>query len=179
MLVNRERNYTFEEIRDKYLYIVYRIHERYNLDEDALADLVIAYCECIQKNLGRTDFYWSGRLQNHVDQCAKRMLQKQECTQASPECVSYDTVSEIVCYDLWGDEYQYQAQLRAVIEEVLETLTTRESQVLHMLFFEGESQSACGEYFHVCRERIRKIEAKALRKLRHPSRSKCLKSFLR
>lgn len=51
MLVNREKDYTFEEIRDKYLYIVYRIHERYNLGEDALADLVIAYCECIRKIL--------------------------------------------------------------------------------------------------------------------------------
>ena len=179
MLVNREKDYTFEEIRDKYLYIVYRIHERYNLGEDALADLVIAYCECIQKNLGRTDFRWSGKLQTCVDQCAKRMLRKQECTPVSLECVSYDTVSEIICYDLCGGEGQYQAQMREVIEEVLETLTTRERQVLHMLFFEGESQSACGEYFHVCRERIRQIEAKALRKLRHPSRSKCLKSFLR
>lgn len=81
------------------------------------------------------------------------MLRKQECTPVSLECVSYDTVSEIICYDLCGGEGQYQAQMREVIEEVLETLTTRERQVLHMLFFEGESQSACGEYF-MCVESV-------------------------
>ena len=65
---------------------------------------------------------------------------------------------------------------------VLTTLTPREEKVLRMRFGIGEKSDhtleEVGEDFEVTRERIRQIEAKALRKLRHPSRSKQLKSFL-
>ncbi len=65
---------------------------------------------------------------------------------------------------------------------VLESLTPREEKVLRMRFGIGEKSDhtleEVGEDFEVTRERIRQIEAKALRKLRHPSRSKQLKSFL-
>jgi len=66
--------------------------------------------------------------------------------------------------------------------EVLSTLTPREAQVLKMRFGIGERSNhtleEVGKDFEVTRERIRQIEAKALRKLRHPSRSKLLKAFV-
>ena len=72
--------------------------------------------------------------------------------------------------------------LREQLGEVLETLTLREKKVLELRFGleDGRSRTleAVGQHFGVTRERIRQIEAKALRKLRHPSRSKRLKDFL-
>jgi RNA polymerase primary sigma factor len=66
--------------------------------------------------------------------------------------------------------------------KILTTLTPREEKVLRMRFGIGEKSDhtleEVGRDFHVTRERIRQIEAKALRKLRHPSRSKKLRSFL-
>ena len=72
--------------------------------------------------------------------------------------------------------------LREQLGEVLETLTVREKRVLELRFGleDGRSRTLeeVGQHFGVTRERIRQIEAKALRKLRHPSRSKKLKDFL-
>ena len=72
--------------------------------------------------------------------------------------------------------------LREQLEEVLETLTDREKNVLRLRFGleDGRSRTLeeVGQTFGVTRERIRQIEAKALRKLRHPSRSKVLRDFL-
>src|SRR5947209_3184724 len=74
------------------------------------------------------------------------------------------------------------ASLRDVTKEVLDTLTPREAKVLRMRFgiemSTDHTLAEVGEQFDVTRERIRQIEAKALRKLRHPSRSERLKSFL-
>lgn len=73
--------------------------------------------------------------------------------------------------------------LREKLDEVLQTLTDREQQVLRMRFGlddhgQARTLEEVGKAFNVTRERIRQIEAKALRKLRHPSRSKVLKDFL-
>jgi len=72
--------------------------------------------------------------------------------------------------------------LKEQLEEVLETLTPREKKVLRLRFGLDDGRARTleevGHYFQVTRERIRQIEAKALRKLRHPSRSKKLKDFL-
>lgn len=72
--------------------------------------------------------------------------------------------------------------LKEQLEDVLETLTPREKKVLQLRFGleDGRSRTLeeVGQVFGVTRERIRQIEAKALRKLRHPSRSKKLKDYL-
>ncbi|HXF43262.1 MAG TPA: RNA polymerase sigma factor RpoD [Pyrinomonadaceae bacterium] len=75
------------------------------------------------------------------------------------------------------------SNLREITEEVLATLTPREEKVIKMRFGLGNTGSEhtleeVGQHFAVTRERIRQIEAKALRKLRHPSRSRRLKAFL-
>jgi len=72
--------------------------------------------------------------------------------------------------------------LREAITEVLDTLTPREAKVLRMRFGitmnTDHTLEEVGKQFDVTRERIRQIEAKALRKLRHPSRAEKLQSFL-
>lgn len=72
--------------------------------------------------------------------------------------------------------------LKEQLEEVLETLTPREEKVLRLRFGLDDGRARTleevGQVFGVTRERIRQIEAKALRKLRHPSRSKKLKDYL-
>jgi RNA polymerase primary sigma factor len=68
------------------------------------------------------------------------------------------------------------------VEDVLDSLTDRERKVLQLRFGLDDGRSRTleevGKEFHVTRERIRQIEAKALRKLRHPSRSRKLKDYL-
>ena len=80
-----------------------------------------------------------------------------------------------------ADHAAYQL-LREQIKSVLDTLTDREENVLKLRFGLEDGQTRTleevGKVFGVTRERIRQIEAKALRKLRHPSRSKQLKDFL-
>ena len=72
--------------------------------------------------------------------------------------------------------------LKEQLEDVLGTLTQREKNVLRLRFGleDGRARTLeeVGKSFNVTRERIRQIEAKALRKLRHPARSKKLKDFL-
>ncbi len=74
------------------------------------------------------------------------------------------------------------SMLKEQMETVLETLTEREGQVLKLRFGIGDGYprtlEEVGAIFNVTRERVRQIEAKALRKLRHPTRSRRLKTFL-
>ena len=74
------------------------------------------------------------------------------------------------------------ALMREQLEEVMATLTDREQQVIRMRFGleDGHPRTLeeVGREFHVTRERIRQIETKALRKLRHPSRSRKLRDYL-
>ena len=80
------------------------------------------------------------------------------------------------------EEYTENEILKEEINEVLESLQPREQEVLRLRF--GLKDGTChtleevGKKFNVTRERIRQIEAKALRKLRHPSRAKKLKDFM-
>jgi RNA polymerase primary sigma factor len=79
-------------------------------------------------------------------------------------------------------EAAVNASLRDVCKDILDTLTPREAKVLRMRFGiemnTDHTLEEVGKQFDVTRERIRQIEAKALRKLRHPSRSEKLRSFL-
>ncbi|MCI5995829.1 MAG: RNA polymerase sigma factor RpoD [Blautia sp.] len=72
--------------------------------------------------------------------------------------------------------------LREQLEEVMQTLTEREQKVIRLRYGLGDGHprtlEEVGKEFNVTRERIRQIEAKALRKLRHPSRSRILKDYL-
>ena len=80
-------------------------------------------------------------------------------------------------------DYTTRVVLREQLDEVLDTLTDREENVLRLRFGldDGKMRTLedVGKVFNVTRERIRQIEAKALRKLRHPSRSKQLKTLLK
>ena len=80
------------------------------------------------------------------------------------------------------ETFTSSALLREQLEDVLDTLTDREENVLRLRFGLDDGNirtlEQVGKVFGVTRERIRQIEAKALRKLRHPSRSKQLKDFL-
>ncbi len=82
------------------------------------------------------------------------------------------------------DPYEYTAKmkLREELDAVLATLTEREERVLRLRFglVDGRQRTLeeVGKEFNVTRERIRQIEAKALRKLKHPSRSRKLKDFM-
>jgi RNA polymerase primary sigma factor len=79
-------------------------------------------------------------------------------------------------------EAAIQSELRETTTRVLASLTAREERILRMRFGIGMNKDhtleEVGQQFSVTRERIRQIEAKALRKLKHPSRSRILRSFL-
>ncbi|MGH8150097.1 MAG: sigma-70 family RNA polymerase sigma factor, partial [Steroidobacteraceae bacterium] len=79
-------------------------------------------------------------------------------------------------------EAAMQSGLRGVVGELLDGLTAREAKVVRMRYgidmSSDHTLEEVGRQFDVTRERIRQIEAKALRKLRHPSRSEQLRSFL-
>ncbi len=81
------------------------------------------------------------------------------------------------------NDYTYNQLLKEEIDAVLESLTSREEQVLRLRFglVDGRTRTLeeVGNEFNVTRERIRQIEAKALRKLKHPNRSKRLKDFVK
>ena len=81
-----------------------------------------------------------------------------------------------------SEEYATNEMLKDEISEILLTLTEREEKVIRLRFGleDGKSRTLeeVGKMFNVTRERIRQIEAKALRKLRHPSRSRKLKDYM-
>jgi RNA polymerase primary sigma factor len=81
------------------------------------------------------------------------------------------------------DEYTKESLLKDAIEEVLESLTSQEALVIRMRMGLDDGQTKTldqiGKIFNLTRERIRQLEERALRKMRHPSRSQKLRDFLR
>ena len=77
---------------------------------------------------------------------------------------------------IFGEEIAWSADAdhAAGLEKVLETLTDRERKVIRLRFEQGLNLEETGKEFNVTRERIRQVEAKAIRKMRHPSRSKLI-----
>lgn len=158
----------FEEIRDKYFYLVYRMQERYGLGEEGLAELTITYLETIERNLWKVGIRWSAALQTRLDQKAKQL-----CQQTMPE--EHEPYHSLrLAYeddeDLWG--------LHAVLEELLSTLTPREAEVIRLRYYEGLSCSECGKLYGLSRSRINQLEHDALRRLRHWTRARKLRAFL-
>ena len=99
------------------------------------------------------------------------------------ETVDPETIEELIEHHTAEDEVILQDN-RTRISDILDSLTPREAKVLRLRFGIGVSNEIdctleeVGVMFNVTRERIRQIEAKALRKMRHPSRSDKLKLFL-
>lgn len=164
-----------EEVRDKYLYICDNVATKYNLDEDGKQDLVLYYLELCQNkpDLVRKGSY---RLYGYLYSRAERILRRREREAVREcsieECELYDDSISQVEDKVWGES------LSEEIEQLLPTLAAREVEVLRAVTMGGETQVECGRALGLTKERIRQIEAKALRKLRHPSRSKYLKPFL-
>ena len=69
-------------------------------------------------------------------------------------------------------------ELKVAMDESRKSLTYREQQIIGLRFDDDKSLDECGKELGVSRERVRQLEAKALRKMRHPSRSDQLKSFV-
>ena len=91
-------------------------------------------------------------------------------------------LQKIIYSKLSIEEIVSEKFLREELERVLNTLTDREQTILRLRYGMDDGRERTleevGKYFNVTRERIRQIEAKALRKLRHPSRSRKLKDFI-
>ncbi len=122
------------------------------------------------------------------DQVESRLNDSQIVNQISLETPIGDD-GESVLLDFLPDdtfeqpeEYSINNMLKSDIQKVLETLTEKERNIICLRFglLDGKTHTLeeIGNYYHVTRERIRQIEAKALRKLRHPYRSKQIKDYL-
>lgn len=142
------------------------------------------------------EYYQKYGEQPSMDELAKLMDRPvdkiEEILQASKETVSLEapvgededsTVGDFVADENIASPKKEAMRMlmREELEKVLKTLNPREAMVLKMRYglLDGKAKTLeeVGQYFNVTRERIRQIEVKALRKLRHPSRSKYLKSL--
>lgn len=109
------------------------------------------------------------------------VFRRRDAQLREPEIISLTEAQQLLLtYDM--EEEVDNHKLYEEIDQVLATLEPREAEVLRVRFgFDGGPSATleeAGRVFGVTRERIRQIEAKALRKLRHPSRSRKLKDFL-
>jgi DNA-binding CsgD family transcriptional regulator len=93
------------------------------------------------------------------------------------ELVDYDKYFINTPSDIDTREEVEKNLLTSSIKETLSTLTEREAQILYLRFFEELTLRKTGEFFNLSVERIRQIEGKALRKIRHPSRALKLVEF--
>src|SRR5210317_2457546 len=133
-------------------------------------------------DIDNNDYYYkiSKNKNNHLVQqkCDQPLSSKDDVMRLST-IESYDTINDVspVIVDNCLEECRRQ-NLKEVMSKVLSTLTHREERLLRLRFFYNKTLREIGEMFNVNSERVRQIEAKALRKLKHPSRSKELKNYL-
>ena len=136
----------------------------------------------LQLDIDNNDYYYkiSKNEKNHLVQqkCDRPLYSKCDIMRLST-IESYDTIKDVspVIVDNCLEECRRQ-NLKEVLSKVLSTLTHREERLLRLRFFYNKTLREIGEMFNVNSERVRQIECKALRKLKHPSRSKELKDFL-
>ena len=98
------------------------------------------------------------------------------------ETVSLDNVYDLADDGPSPEDAMFETELKAATSRILSKLTPREERVLRRRFGIGvpdATLAAIGDEFWVTRERIREIEAKALRKLKHPSRSRKCRPFIK
>ena len=136
----------------------------------------------LQLDIDNNDYYYK------ISKNEKNHLVQQKCDRPSytkndvmflEDRFSYDSNIDNVCNNVDSELEEYRRQnLKQVVTKVLSTLTSREERLLRLRFFYNKTLREIGEMFNVNSERVRQIEAKALRKLKHPSRSKELKDFL-
>lgn len=123
----------------------------------------------------------------------KKTLNENECPDIDSLDEMYDDEEESYLYDkpaeeciVFGynkeedydpDKFASYFDLRYNLSKLLNTLTEKEKIVIILRFFYNKTYDECGKYFNLTKQRIRQIEAKALRKLRHPTRSKLLVDY--
>ena len=136
----------------------------------------------LKLDIDNDDYYYriTKNEKNHLVQqkCDRPLSSKCDVMRLST-IESYDTINDVspVIVDNCLEELKRQ-NLKQVVTKILSTLTPREERLLRLRFFYNKTLREIGEMFNVNSERVRQIEAKALRKLKHRSRSKELKNYL-
>ena len=136
----------------------------------------------LKLDIDNNDYYYriTKNEKNHLVQqkCDRPLSSKCDVMRLST-IESYDTINDVspVIVDNCLEELKRQ-NLKEVVTKILSTLTPREERLLRLRFFYNKTLREIGLLFNVNSERVRQIEAKALRKLKHPSRSKELKNYL-
>lgn len=103
-----------------------------------------------------------------------RVMAEVDCYQLkTKESGIIQLITKIDCPEL-----SFDFELKAELDKVLKTLTPREEKIVRMRYFEDMTLEEVGAKFKVTRNRVRQIEAKALRKLRHPKRTRVLKVIM-
>lgn len=174
MLVNRERNYTFEELCDKYLYLVDSASEEFGLDEDQKQDLVVLLCEYLQNRVSKGAPVTYPRVRSMVRNSAKKLVR---CRDEHLDCETSAVECSVYVIDLVEDRVM-EEQLCSAVSQALSGLTPREEEVLRLRFFEAKTLRECGEVLGVSANNIRLTEAKALRRLRQSKQSEGLKPYV-
>lgn len=151
--------------------------------DDLTQEVYLAIFEYIETYKGSTKTTFSVMVYHSILSVVKKFLNNVEKLSnvgyLSQFDISYS--SEVVSSEMIEDYCDYN-NLRDILNDLLETLTPREEKVLKMRFgfYNGRIMilDEIGRYFDIPRERVRQIEAKGLKKLRHPSRKKRLEGFL-
>lgn len=146
-----------------------KIRSIYKERSNELTDTVKRLCDVLGKSVGElfpTQYYLEKN---------KVVLERNK-----EELVSLESCPEVLCLpaeDCTFDKVN-NAELKRALDDVLDTLSPKEEEVIRLRHYEEESYDRIANKFGVCKERIRQIERKALSKLRQPGRSRKLKNYL-